>query len=134
MIDITTREELFNYLRGVDKTVKKETEFSDIFFLVEYNNHVEPIHFMEYEDTFFESPCILRYCKMDDNDLISFVLDMYLNESVEDALAYERTMQRNGYHYEIDCLQTEPFLTMPCKIIDMLSETECLDWLIAHDS
>ena len=54
-------------------------------------------------------------------------------ESFEKALAYENTMQRENKHYEIDCPQCSPFLPQELEIIDMISESECLDWLLKHE-
>ena len=130
---IHSREELYKYLYNVDWSLKEETEMSSVYFLIKFNNHIEPIYFMHYKDSYFESPCCLHSCDMNENELKEYVRELYYPESFEKALAYEKTMQRKNKHYEIDCPQCSPFLPQEVEIIDMISESECLDWLLKHE-
>ena len=130
---IHSRKELYKYLYNIDWNLKKETEMSSVYFLIKFNNHIEPIYFMHYKDSYFESPCCLHGCDMNENELEEYVRELYYPESFEKALAYEKTMQRKNKHYEIDCPQCSPFLPQEVEIIDMVSESECLDWLLKHE-
>ena len=130
MTVIKSREELYDYLNKVDIESKRETSLSSVYFLVEQNGKDEAIYFMSYNGVYFESPCELHSWEMKDTDLDSYVLDMYMNESFNEAYELEKLMQRDNMHYEIDCPQTGPFLKMPCKIKGLLSESECLDFLL----
>lgn len=127
-----SREELYKYLDSVDWNLKRETELSSVYFLVKFNNHIEPLYFMHYKNSYFESPCYLHSCDMGEYDLEEYVKDIYYPESFKEALAYEKTMKRENKHYEIDCPQCFPFLPEEVEIVGMISESECLDWLLEH--
>ena len=80
---IHSREELYKYLDNVDWSLKEETEMSSVYFLIKFNNHIEPIYFMHYKDSYFESPCCLHSCEMNKNKLEEYVRELYYPESFE---------------------------------------------------
>lgn len=132
-MNINTKQELYDYLNNVDMSHKKETKLSSVYFLIEFDGHTEPIYFMPYKDSWFESPCFASKFQLEDDDLIEFVKELYEEESIGEAYMFEKTMQRNGWHYVIDCTQCIPFLPDKIKIVDILSETECLNWLLKNE-
>ncbi len=69
---------------------------------------------------------------MGECELEEYVREIYYPESFKEALTYEKTMKRENKHYEIDCPQCPPFLPEEVEIVDMISESECLDWLLEH--
>lgn len=129
-MEFNTKRELYNYLDNFDFDSVKDTKLSSVYFLVEYDNHIEPIYFTHFEDVWFESPCDLHKYPLEDDIVGEYVKDMYLIKSWGDAYEYEKTMQSNGYHYEIDCPQCSPFLPDKIKIVDVFSDEKCLDWLL----
>lgn len=130
---INSKEELNKYLDSIDWDEKRDTPLSSVYFLVEFDNHQEPLYFVPFEGWYFESPCCLNQWELKDDDLEEYVKEIYEDESFDESLNFEKTMQINGVHYEIYVPQCSPFLTMPCKIIKMMSETECLDWLLKKE-
>ena len=131
-MEFNTKQELYNYLNNFDFNSVRDTELSSVYFLVEFNNHIEPIHFMYFEDVWFESPCCLSYYLLENKELTEFVKEIYKEDSWEKACEFEKTMQKNGYHYEINCPQCAPFLPDKIRIIDAFSDIKCLDWLLQH--
>lgn len=132
---LKNKEERYNYLRNIDISSKKETKMSSVYFLVKYGKEgfIEPIYFTSYEGHFFESPCVLNSYNLNESELEEYVHDTYVKEAWEEALIYEKTMMRENIHYEIDCPQTNLFLPNEIEIIDILSESECVDWLLTHN-
>ncbi|MDE7270358.1 MAG: hypothetical protein K2N81_07775 [Acetatifactor sp.] len=127
-----TREELYNYLNTFDFNSKKDTELASVYFLMEFDNHVEPVYFLHFEDSWFESPCELHRFPLKDDEVIEYVKEMYQTDSLSKAYEYEKILQKDGWHYDIDVPQCSPFLPNEVKIIKVLSEKECLDWLLKH--
>ena len=131
-VEINNREELYKWLSGVDTSHKKETSLSSVYYLVEFNKHIEPMYFMHYNGAYFESPCMLREYNMNSIELEDYIKGLYEAEHFDEALEYEKTLQRGDKHYEIDNPQCSPFLPKEIKILDILSESECLDWLLKN--
>ena len=129
-MEFNTKQELYNYLNVFDFDSFKDTKLSSVYFLVEFDNRVMPIYFMHFKDVWFASPCSLRKFPLRDDALMKYVKDSYLPEDIEDAYEYEKTMQRDGWHYEIDNPQCDPFLPDEIKIVDVFSDSKCLDWLL----
>ncbi|MBR1854969.1 MAG: hypothetical protein IJ794_17815 [Lachnospiraceae bacterium] len=129
---ITSREMLDAVLREIDFASKKETELSEVYCLMEFEGHVEPLLFSPFRDTFFESDCSLLAFPLREEELEGYVRYWYKKKHAKAALQYEKTMQRGAMHYEINCFQSAPFLTFPCTLLGVISKTECLDWLIQN--
>ena len=127
-MEINTKQELYSYLDSFDFDSVKDTKLSSVYFLIEFDNHIEPIYFTHFEDVWFASPCDLHKYPLDDDKVEEYVDYLYFDESFEYAYEYEKTMQRNGWHYEIDCPQCPPFLPDRIKIKDVFSDNKCLDW------
>ncbi len=133
-IKFKNREELYKFLNEFDWNSKKETELSSVYFLIkEDDGYVEPLHFMSFEGAYFESPCDLHEYPMKDEELEDFVRDMYEEDAFEKALEYEKLFQRDGIHYDIDNPQVSPFLKENFELLDVFSETECLNWLLQKE-
>ena len=129
-MEFNTKQELYNYLNGFNFDSIKDTKLSSVYFLVEYDRYREPIYFMPFEDVWFGFPCYCYEFPLEDNEVIGFVRELYYKDSWEDAYEYEKIMQRNGYHYNIDCPQCAPFLPDKIKIIDIFSDSGFLDWFL----
>lgn len=129
---INNREELYSYLDNLDWDSKRDSKLSSVYFLVTVDGHTEPIHFMHYENAYFESPCELHRFSMPESKLDDFVREIYEEDGYEDALEFEKTMQRGSWHYEINCHQCFPFFKKIDNIV-IISEKECLDWLITNE-
>lgn len=130
---IRNRKELYQYLNTVDWHSKKDSNMSSVYFLITYNGKTEPIYFMSYEGVYFESPCELHKFPMNECEIDEYVKELYTKESFQQALEYEKAMHRGNWHYDIDCPQcAASFLPEKLDDIKMISESECLEWLIKH--
>lgn len=132
MIEINSKQELYEYLKQFDWKEKQETEFSSVYFLVDYENMVEPVYFHHFDDWWLEYPCSLMHIPLKEDELISYVKECYEEAVFDKAYAYEKMMYRDGILYEIENFQCEPFLPEKFRIIKAMSETECLDWILKH--
>ena len=131
-MEFNTKKELCDYLNNFDFDYKRDTELSSVYFLMEFNNHIEPIYCMHFRDSWFESPCELHKFPLKDDEVIEYVKEMYQTDYLSVAYQYEKIFQKDGWHYDIDVPQCSPFLPDKVKIIDVFSEKECLDWLLEH--
>lgn len=131
-MQIKSREELYEYLNHMDWDSKKDTPWSSVFFLVKCNGCEAPVYFEKYEDVYFGRPCALTGFQMPMEELKDYVNYLYFPEDFEEAYAYESTMQLEDMHYEIHNPQSSPFLPEEFEIVEVLSETECLYWLLEH--
>ena len=131
-MEFDTKQELYDYLNNFDFDSIKDTKLSGVYFLIEFDNHIEPIYFTHFEDVWFASPCDLHEYPIDDDMVGEYVKELYFVNDWADAYEYEKTMQRDGWHYEINCPQCSPFLPDRIKIIDIFSDSKCLDWLLSH--
>lgn len=119
------------------------------YALVTYNGRVEATWFSNFcnliddEVFFLESPCQLyklcevgddidKFCKeyMKDIDL----LDGATEENAErDYIEnFVKPMIYNGWFYEINNFQTDPYLPKEVDDIKLISERECLMWLLEN--
>lgn len=129
-MEFNTKQELYNYLNNFDFESIKDNELSSVFFLVEFDGHVEPIYFTPFEGVWFESPCNLFKIQLKDNEIEHYVKNLYYSGYWDIGYEYEKNMQRNGWHYEINCHQCFKFLPDKIKIVGVISDVECLDWLL----
>ena len=131
-IIIENRKELYNFLDNVDYSKYQPNSMSSVYFLIKNKNTIEPIHFMHYKNAYFESPCYLVETFSEEN-VEDYVKETYVKSARKQALEYEKSMCRNGVHYEIECPQCSPFFNGPIQIIQILTEQECLDYLINNN-
>ena len=131
-MEFNTKQELYEYLDKFNFDSIKDTKLSSVYFLVEFDNHVEPIYFTHFEDVWFASTCDLHKYPLENDKVMEFVKELYYEDSWQDAYEYEKTMQRDGWHYEIDCPQYDPFLPDNIKIQNVFSDSKCLDWLLSQ--
>ena len=130
MVKINSRQELYEYLENLDWEFKRDCDWSSVYFLMVYNDHIEAIYFSHYQDSWFESPCVLRGFPLPDNKLREYIEERYIEKSWDEAYKYESVFQKDNYHFEIDNPQCSPFLPEKVEIIKVMSEKECLEWLI----
>lgn len=133
-MEFNTKQELYNYLNNFDFDSIKDTKLSSVYFLVEFDNHIEPIYFTQFEDVWFASPCDLFKYSLENDKVMEFVKALYYEDSWEDAYEYENTMHKNGWHYEIVCPQCDPFLPDRIRIKNVFSDSKCLDWLLNKEN
>lgn len=129
-IKFKTREDFFEFLNNFDYDSKRDSELSSVYFLIKNEEYVEPLYFMPFEDVYFESPCELHSCDMTEEELEEYVHEMYQEDSFEQSLEFEKLHLIDGKHYEIDNPQTGPFLKGSFELLDVLSERECLEWIL----
>lgn len=129
-MEFNTKQELYEYLDEFDFDSVKDTKLSCVYFLVEFDNHIEPIYFTHIENVWFAAPCELHRYPFKNDEVMEFARETYYEDYWEDAYEYEKTMQRNDWHYEINLPQCAPFLPDKIKIIDIFSDSKCLDWLL----
>lgn len=129
-----SKQELYDYLNKFNWNEKKETKLSSVYFLVKHENVIEPIYFTHFQDVWFHSPCCLMKHPLNDNELMEYVKSLYYKESCAEAYKFEKLMQKDGWHYSIENFQCEPFLPDEVEILQVFSETECLEWLINKES
>ena len=127
------KTELYDFLKTFDYNQKKETSLSSLYFLVKYNDTIEPLYFTPFRDVWFASPCEIHSFELGEKDLEEFVESLYEESSQKEALEFEKLFQRNGIHYDIDNPQVTPFLPDEITIIKALSETECLNWFLERE-
>ena len=133
------RQELYEWLDNQNPDLKRDTDFSSVYYLVTYNDGITerpitaPLYFMHYEDSYFESPCALSYQEIEtEADLKQYVKDIYISSAWEKGLVSEKNLWKQGRLYEIHNLQVEPFIEDVIEI-KMISERECLEWMLSHD-
>lgn len=133
MVYLESKEELYRYLDWVARGIRLETAFSTVFFLVEYENEQEPVCFRWYEGKWHESSCMLFKEPCTEEDLIRYTKKNY-NEYVFDAaLEYVKSTWRDGIYYQVENNLSAPFLPDKIIILDIFTENQCIDWLLAHE-
>lgn len=112
------------------------------YALVVYNNKIEPTWFTKYNfgdgDWFLESPCQLYKVKEVQDDIDAFCkkyMNEYINlaegESEEDYIKeFVKPMIINGWLYEIENFQCSPYLPKEVDEIKLISERECLEYML----
>lgn len=131
-VKINSRQELYDYLNTFDFNTIRDGHMSSIYFLVKYDSNVWPMHFMQFKDAWFESPCTLEKFQLNDDALEAFVTATYVDDAFDDAYEFEKKMQKDGWHYSIENFQCSPFLPEKIKILDVFSDEKCLEWLLEH--
>ena len=127
---INNRKELYEYLDSIDYSKYKESSMSDVYFIVteEYDKEYV-VTFISFEGEYFECPQQLIRIQLSDDELEYYVKDIYEDKYFKEALEYEKKFQFNGFHYEIDGYQTDPWIE---KLVDIkpITETECFDFML----
>lgn len=129
---LNTREELNAYLNSFDFDSAGRTEYSNVYFLVRWECHEEPLYFFYYMGAWFESDCELSCTSIGECGLDEYLRELY--EDVDEGLiSHEKDMCRAGMHYEILSYQCLPFIEFPCEIVRHMTETELLDYLLEDE-
>ena len=111
------------------------------YALVTYNGKTEAVYFSgfyyENELWFLESPCLLyQVCEVDkpiDEFCIEHVKEIGLTDDADENKYIDnfiKPMIIDGFLYEIENFQTSPYLPKEVDDIKIISERECLEWLI----
>ena len=113
------------------------------YALVTYDNHTESIWITRFAnwdedgDWFLEAPNDLHRYEFKDNSesiIRDFVKEQYEEEYTEEGVKYIKSMIRDGWLYEIDSPQVAPFLPEKLDDLTLISEEECLEWLLNNYS
>ena len=111
-----TKVELHNYIK----------EHGSDYYMVTWDGHTEPLYFMPYNGTYFESPLEVRRCQMTEEELWEYVKFQYLEKYLDESFEREKKNLIDGYWYEIDCPQCTPFLPFEIDDVYPISEEEYL--------
>lgn len=112
---------------------------SGSYALVTYENRTEAIWISKYtnwtegRDWFLESPCELYRFEFKDTSeesIRAYAEELYEPDGTEDAINNIKSMLRDGWLYEIENFQTMPYLPNELDNIELISEIECLDWML----
>ena len=115
------------------------------YALVTYDKKTEATYFSGFYDEnklwFLESPCLLnQICEVDkpiDEFCKEYVREIGLIEDIDENKYIEiniKPMIIDGYLYEIENFQTSPYLPKEVNDIKIISERECLEWMINNYS
>lgn len=127
------------------KFLEENVQGMGSYALVTFNNHTESIWITKYADWdedgnwFLEAPNDLhRYEFKDDSEsnIRNYVKEQYEEEHIDEGIKYTKSMIRDGWLYEINSPQTGPFLPDVLDDLTLISEVECLEWILneEHDS
>lgn len=132
---IHNRQELVFWLETIDWRNQRQCEAEEIFFLMEKNGQVEPVYFDydEEENSWYEHHCTHECREIPEEEIPEFVAYYYTEEDYSYALELAKAMYRDGVQHRIACYTCSPFLDGEFKIIRILSEVECLDWLLEYE-
>lgn len=131
-IELNSKEALYAYLNTFDFESVRDCNLASVYFLVEYESHIWPMHFVPFENAWFESPCSLRKFPLKDDEVANWVMSTYEDDAFADAYELEKKMQKNDWHYSIENFQCAPFLPDKIRIVDVFSDVKCLDWILGH--
>lgn len=130
----------------LEEFLLKNIEDIGEYALVSYNGTTKAIWFAQYwsdidnKPWFLESPCVLRRICEVDKPIDEFCKEYMENciELIEDASEedyienFVKPMIMNGWFYEIENFQTEPYLPKEVDSIKIISERECLEWMLEN--
>ena len=127
---INSKRELYDFLEILDWDAYKEHDWSSVYFLIKYDKYTQAVYFSYIRNSWFESSCVLRVFPLADDKLKEYVEEQYIKKSWDEAYKYESVFQKDNCHYEIDNPQCFPFLPEELEIVKIMTEKECLEWLI----
>ena len=127
-----TRQKLQEYLSRFNFGQYEVHEMASVYFLMRYNGIIYPVYFEENDGYYMETDCELRMIPMKKKELKDFVKETYQKEYRKEALEYESMLQIGKRHYEIVCYQSTGFLPEETEILAVLTEPECVRWLIYY--
>ena len=123
--------------------LKNNIDFG-IYALVTHNNKTEATWFSKYNfegsDWFLESPCqlyrIMEVTEPIDKFAIKYVTDLLEDgANVEDYInEYVKPMIIDGILYSIENCQYSPYLPKEVDNIDLISERQCLEYMLKQIS
>lgn len=115
-----TKSQLYNYL------TKNPSEC----YMVTWEGHTEPLHFIFYEGVCFETSIEVRRSPMTEEGLREYVHEQYFEEYWDSAFEEEKSRLIDGYLYDIDYPQCLPFLPSEIEDIYPITEREYLKTVI----
>lgn len=116
------------------------------YALVSYNGITETIWFTKYKSGidnkpwFLESSCELhKICKVEKpidefcEEFVKECIELEDGESEEDYIEnYMKPMIVDGWFYVVNNFQDSPYLPKEVDNIEIISERDCLDWLLKN--
>lgn len=116
------------------------------YALVSYNDVIEATWFTKYKSGidnqpwFLESPCELhKVCKVEKpidefcEEFVKECIELEEGESEEDYIEnYMKPMIVDGWFYVVNNFQSGPYLPKEVDNIEIITERECLDWLLKN--
>lgn len=122
--------------------LKENVKGIGCYALVTYNGVTEATWFTPYEFNkekwFLESPCALyKICEVDKpidefcNEYVENCLELTKDTNIKDYINdFVKPMIADGCFYEIENFQTEPYLPSEVDNIEIISERQCLEWML----
>lgn len=126
---------------NVQEFLKENMKGFDCYCLVTYDNETYPIHFNRHnfngEDWFLESPCEVYTVSKNCGDIYSEKWINYVKslleegEDIKDYIKnYLEPMIVDNVLYEIEAFQCEPYLPKEVDNIKIITERECLLYVL----
>lgn len=112
------------YLDHVNWGAKEETEQLMTYYLVEYRGSIRPVYFWKYGNWWIEYPCILRKIIDIENQTEPYLFEI--------AAIHSKKIYRDGQCWKIESFPCSPFLPEEMTFLQIMSESECVDWMLAH--
>lgn len=137
---ISNKEELFQFLEtncpreGSYAIITYEDGKQESIWFSVFNNWttdengVPKNWYLESPNMLFRTELAMPYL----DSLKAYANEIY-EEVNEDLIKELLSMVRNGCLYEIDSFQCEPFLPDKLDDIKLVSESECLDWMLENN-
>lgn len=131
---------------NIQEFLLKNSKGKGVYALVSYNGITEATWFTKYlfnvdrGPWFLESPCELhKICKVEKpidefcKEYVSECIELEDGESEEDYIENSiKPFIVDGWFYVLNNFQTGPYLTKSVDNIEIISERECLDWMIKN--
>ena len=131
MIKFGNREELHAYLNKV----KLKTGIDDYdYFIIEYEGVQQPYHFSQYGDNFVEWQCSLLERTYTEEELVEYIRLYWDEDEFEEILTEKKKRYKNGCLTELAFELMPLYLVGKMKLINVLNEAECIDWLTDRKS
>lgn len=132
---IHNRAELNYILECLYLAYQDEAYADEIWSIIERDGEQEPILFLrdEEKNNWHAYQCTHECRKIPFEEIPEFVA--YYHHYSEYSYAWEmcKAMYRDGVQHKISCYGSAPFLDGEFKIVRILSEVECLDWILAYE-
>ena len=132
---IELKEFLLNNIKGQGEyALVSYTDFTEATWFTKYKSGIDN------QPWFLESPCELhKVCKVEKpidefcEEFVKECIELEDGESEEDYIEnYMKPMIVDGWFYVVNNFQSGPYLPKEVDNIEIISESECLDWLLKN--